>query len=96
MHAVDRVGACLAEDDHRDVAVPGASGLALAQAPADLRPSRVLEPAHEHEIGAHALGELERQLLSRSAQHLEAVTRQVSLEELPRSRLGLGEEQRPR
>ena len=42
VHAVDRVGAGLAEDDHRDVAVPGAAGLSFAQAPADIGPVSVL------------------------------------------------------
>src|SRR3954449_7264544 len=96
VHTVDRIRSRLAEDDHRDIAVPAAAWLALAQSPADVEAGGILEPAGEHEVRAHALGKVESQLLRRSAEDLEAVARQVTLEELPRSRLGLGEEQRAR
>src|SRR3954466_14395695 len=95
VHTVDLIRSRLVQVHHRDIAVPAAARLALAQSPADVEAGGILERAGEHEGRAHALGKVESQLLRRSAEDLEAVARQVTLEELLSSRLGLGEEQRP-
>ncbi len=81
-HAIDRIGVGLAHQDQRDVAVPGAAGLALAQASAELEACGVRERgAHEDEIRPRALGELERLAARACAHDLESILREMTLEE---------------
>ena len=93
-HAVDGVGVGLAHQDERDVAVPAAAGLALAQAPAELEACGVRERgAHEDEIRPRTLGELERLAARACAYDLEPVLREMTFEEPARGVLRLGEEE---
>ena len=84
--AVDRVGLGSAEHDHRHLTIPRAPGLALAQAAAELGRGK-------DERRLQTLCQLERFALGLGAKHVEAVIREVALEELPRRRLWLGEQQ---
>ena len=84
--ASDGVGVGIGQDDDRHVPVPRAPGLAGAEPAAEIR------LAGDHEIGRDALGEIERARRPGGAEHGEPVLAQVSLEELPRAGLVLGEE----
>ena len=93
-HPVDGVGVGLAHEDERNVAVPGAAGLALAQAPAELEACGVRERgAHEDEIRPRTLGELERLAARTCAHDLEPVLRELTFEEPARCVLRLGEKE---
>ena len=86
--AVDGVGLRVPEDDDGYAAVPRATRLALAKATAHVELGR-----EEHEVGTDALGERERVLLVVGADDVEAVIREMALEEAADALLGLRQEQ---
>src|SRR5262249_17690552 len=94
--AIDGVGARVAEDDQRHVAIPAPAGLALPQDAADLERRRVGETADEHEVRPLALDQFERLASRVRAEDREAVAGQLPLEELPCSGLRFGQQQRLR
>ena len=87
-HALDGVGACVREHDHRDVAVPATAGLALPQ------PRAELGLAREHDVGR------DRSTMSSACaapprlEHVEAVRAQVPLQVPRLVRVGIGQEKR--
>ena len=85
--AVDGILLGVAEHDHRDLTVPRPARRAFAQAAAELR-------GRENERRVQPLDEIECLALCIRAEDVEPVVRKMPLEELPRRRLGLGEEQR--
>ena len=82
---VDRVGLRFGEHDHRHLAIPLPSRLALAQPPAEL------QLAGQDERRPCPLDEVERLAAPLRADHVEAVVPEVPLEVRPRVELGLGE-----
>jgi len=61
LHALDRVGLDAAEHDHRHLAVPAPSGLALAQAAAELGGGGIGKlVSDQDEIGRGLLGQAQR------------------------------------
>ena len=86
--AIDEGVALLrAEQDDRDVAVPGAAGLALPE------PETQLELGEEDEIRTQALGQVERLAGGDRRHNLEAVLDELALEEPTGRALGLGDDQ---
>ena len=85
-NACDGVRARLGQHDHRHVPVPRPSGLTRAQ------PAAEVGVAGNHEIGRDAFGEIERAGRPARAEDSEPVLAQMVLEDLPRTRLVLGEE----
>ena len=85
-HPVDGIRLLRAEQDHRHLAI------ALPQPAAELEP---LGCADQDEVRAHPLDQLER-FSVRDAHDLEAVLRQMALEETPRGLLRLCEQHRTR
>ena len=86
-HALDGIGARGREHDHRDVPVPAAPGLALAQ------PRAELGLAGEHDVRPDALGDVERLRAPARLDDVEAVRAQVALEIARLVRVGVGEEE---
>src|SRR4029453_10467636 len=87
-HPVDGVNLLGTEHDHRDIAVPGPPRLARSQ-------GRRAEAVGAHdEGGARPLRECEPLAAERGLEHVEAVTRQLTLEITPGGGLRLGEQQR--
>ena len=87
-NAVDSIGLGVPEDDDGHAAIPRATRLALAKPAAHVELG-----GEEHEVGAHALGELECVLLVVGADDVEAVIREMALEEAADALLGLRQEQ---
>ena len=87
-HAVDGVGLLRPEHDHRHVAVPRTSRLALAQPAADVELA-----AEQDEIRASSLGERQSVLAVLGPQHVEAVLGEVAREEAAGRRLGVGDQE---
>ena len=87
-HAVDGVRFRVAEHDHRHATVPRPARLAFAEAPADVELG-----GEEDEVGTYPLGERERRLLVVGTHDLEAVVREMALEEATDALLGLRQEQ---
>jgi hypothetical protein len=79
-HTIDRI-APRADHDHRHIAVPGAAGLAFAQAAADLEPGSIREHGvEEDEARPCLLDELERRRTAVGGEHLEAVVGELLLQ----------------
>ncbi len=82
--------AARADHDHRDVAVPGAPGLARPQPATQLEPGGVgQDRVQQDEIGSLRLDELERRGGPVGGEDLEAVVAQLLGEERPRGLLVL-------